>query len=88
MLSRRIQDGVTFVGECVNHFFTPMELHCPHCDGVLSEEIAAEGKASLFCSTKGKGCVSPVKSFESSQEMYRWRDSIWEVIARTCKEQG
>jgi hypothetical protein len=72
----------------MNHFFRPMELRCPHCDGVLREEIAAEGKAALFCSAQGQGCANPVKSFESSQEMYRWRDTIWEVIARTCKQHG
>ena len=88
MLSRKIQDGVIFVGECVNHFFTPRELRCPCCDGVLREEIAAAGEASLICGAQGKGCASPVKSLESSREMYRWRDSIWEVIARTCKQHG
>ena len=85
VLSRKVQDGVIFVSECVNHFFTPKDIRCPHCDGVLQEKIATEGEASLFCSTTGKRC-GPVKSFESAQEMYRWRDSIWEVLARTCKQ--
>jgi hypothetical protein len=32
--------------------------------------------------------VSPVKAFESEGEMYRWRDSIWEVIGRACRGQN
>jgi hypothetical protein len=88
VLSRKIQDGVTFVGECVNHFFTPKGLHCPCCGGALREEVAPAGQAYLFCNKPVQGCASPVKSFESAQEMYRWRDTIWEVIARTCKQHG
>ena len=87
MLSRRLQDGVVFVGECFNRIFKPGELHCPNCDGALSEETAAAGEAQLVCTTRGKGCVNPIKSFESSRAMYQWRDSTWEVLARTCKEQ-
>jgi len=87
VLSRRLQDGVVFVGECFNRIFKPGELHCPNCDGALSEETAAAGEAQLVCTTRGKGCVNPIKSFESSRAMYQWRDSTWEVLARTCKEQ-
>jgi hypothetical protein len=88
VLSRKIQDGVSFVGECVNHLFTPKGMHCPCCDSALREEVAPAGHAYLFCNKQVHGCASPVKSFESAQEMYRWRDSIWEVIARTCKQHG
>jgi hypothetical protein len=86
VLSRKIQDGVVFVSQCVNHIFKPRELLCPICNGVLREEVATGGRTSLFCSTSGPTCVSPVKTFESEREMYQWRDSIWEVIARTCRE--
>jgi hypothetical protein len=87
VLSRKLQDGVVFVSECVNHIFKPRELLCPICNGALREEIAAGGRASLFCSAPGPSCVSPVKTFESEREMYRWRDSIWEVIGRACRGQ-
>ncbi|HEY0704111.1 MAG TPA: hypothetical protein VGD60_15180 [Candidatus Acidoferrales bacterium] len=85
MLSRRIQDGVTFVSQCVNHIFRRGALHCPHCDGVLKEQVAQTGPAYLVCPAKGKGCPDPVKSFESSIEMYEWRDSTWQIIERACK---
>jgi uncharacterized protein with PIN domain len=88
MLSKTIQDGVIFIGECFNSLFTPGELRCPNCNGVLQEEIANEGEAYLRCSSKGKGCANPVKRFTSAREMYEWRDSTWEVIARICKQQA
>ena len=85
MLSKKIQDGVVFVSECVNHIFKPRELLCPICNGILREEVAPGGRTSLLCSNPGPSCVSPVKTFESEREMYQWRDNIWEVIARTCR---
>ena len=86
MLRQSLHDGVTFVGECFNRLFTPRELRCHNCQGVLREEITTAGNANLVCSTKGKGCPSPVKSFETSHAMYQWRDTTWEVIARVCRE--
>lgn len=76
-----------FAGECFDRIFKPDELRCPTCDGALSEEIAAAGEAHLVCTTKGKGCVNPIKSFESSRAMYQWRDSTWEVLARMCRQE-
>jgi len=87
VLSKRLQDGVIFAGECFDRIFKPGELRCPNCEGALREEIAAAGEAQLNCTTKGKGCVNPMKSFASSRAMYEWRDSIWEVLARICKQQ-
>lgn len=87
MLSKTIHDGVVFIGECFNRLFTPGELRCPHCNGVLREEIAKAGDAYLVCTSEEKGCGNPIKSFVSSHHLYQWRDTTWELIARTCKQQ-
>jgi hypothetical protein len=88
VLSRKIQDGVIFVSQCVNKIFTRGDLRCPQCGGPLVEETKAAGPAALVCSGRGPTCANPVKSFESTREMYEWRDTIWEDIARTCRGQN
>jgi len=86
VLSKIIQDGVVFAGQCFNRLFTRGQMHCPTCDGVLKEETEGGGQAYLVCDSKGKGCANPIKSFSSANELYQWRDSTWEVVARICKE--
>jgi hypothetical protein len=88
VLSRKFQDGVIFVSECVNKIFTRGDLRCPQCGGTLVEETKPAGQAVLVCSDQGPTCLNPVKTFESTREMYEWRDTIWETIARTCRGQN
>jgi len=77
-----------FVGDCTNGQFTPGEIRCPNCEGLLEEEIATAGEAYLVCNSMRKVRANPVKNFIDAAEMHRWRDTSWEVIAGICKSQG
>jgi hypothetical protein len=40
MVTRTLHDGALFTGECLDGKFTPGEIRCSDCNGVLEEEIA------------------------------------------------
>ena len=88
MVTRTQRDGALFIGECSDGKFTPGEIRCLNCDGLLEEEIAKAGDAYLVCNSLRKVCANPVKVFIGAHEMHRWRDRSWEVIAGICKSQG
>ena len=88
MVTRTQHNGALFVGDCTNGQFTPGEIRCPNCDGVLEEEIAKAGQVYLVCNSLLKVCANPVKVFMGATEMHRWRNRSWEVIAGICKSQG
>ena len=85
MVTRTLHEGALFVGECLDGKFTPGEIRCSNCNGLLEEEIAKAGEAYLVCNSMPKICANPVKDFMGAAEMHRWRDRSWEVIARICK---
>ena len=87
-LNRTLHEGALFVGDCTDGKFTPGELLCSNCNGLLEEEIAKAGEAYLVCNSTIKVCANPVKVFIGATEMHRWRDRSWEVIARICKSRG
>jgi hypothetical protein len=88
MVIRTLHDGALFMGQCSDGKFTPGEIRCSHCNGVLEEEIAKAGEAYLVCNSIPNICANPVKVFMGAAEMHRWRDRSWEVISRICKSRG
>ena len=88
MVTRTLHQGALFVGDWTDGKFTPGEIQCSNCNGVLEEEIARAGEAYLICNSMLKVSANPVKVFISATEMHRWRDRSWEVIARICKSRG
>jgi hypothetical protein len=51
MVTRTQHNGALFVGDCTNGQFTPGEIRCPNCDGLLEAEIAKAGDAYLVCNS-------------------------------------
>ena len=88
MVTRTLHEGALFVGACSDGRFTPGEIRCSNCNGLLEEEIAKAGDAYLVCNSRLKVCPNPIKVFVGAAEMRRWRDRSWEVIARICKSRG
>ena len=88
MVTRTQHDGALFVGDCTDGHFTPGEIRCPNCEGLLEEEISKAGDAYLVCNSMRKVCANPVKVFIGAADMHRWRDRSWEVIAGICESQS
>ena len=71
MVTRTQHNGALFVGDCTDGQFTPGEIRCPNCDGILEAEIAKAGQAYLVCNSLLKICANPVKTFIGATEIMR-----------------
>ena len=61
-------------------------VHCPNCSAAPNPQALPEmgGAAYLVCSQPKGGCMTPVKSFATEDEMNQYLDNNWAAMEDPC----